>query len=189
MNRSTSSAKSKTLGHSRHHRWFVNRHGCLGVMPEGACCRGSRGHWGWRSTVWRVYEHRTKAKFPFQLCVCGCKYKFTIWPKICGHSVHKTIFTLYYPVTLDNRVLCGKRPVSTCSHDYKEVRFPVWCGKTWLACNPCPTQHQQCFPLLRTHHPASELDLTNACLPKWRPLEQSQGHIVYSFEKQLIHYN
>lgn len=43
MNRSTSSAKSKTCGHSRRHRRFVNRQGCLGVTPAVALCRSSTG--------------------------------------------------------------------------------------------------------------------------------------------------
>lgn len=44
MNRSTSSAKSKTRGHSPPSPLFVNRQGCLGVMPAGACYRSSKGH-------------------------------------------------------------------------------------------------------------------------------------------------
>lgn len=43
MNRSTSSVESKTRGHGRHHCRLVNRQGCLGSVPAGACCRSSMG--------------------------------------------------------------------------------------------------------------------------------------------------
>ena len=62
INRSTSSAKSKTRGHSRHPRRFLNRRGRLGVAPAVACCRkqqeawrvAEEGHCGGRRTVRRV---------------------------------------------------------------------------------------------------------------------------------------
>lgn len=47
----TSSAKSKTRGHGRHHHRFVNRQGRLGIMPAGACCQSSKGHRRWLGWV------------------------------------------------------------------------------------------------------------------------------------------
>ena len=51
INRSTSSAKSRTRGHSRHHRRFLNRRGCLGAVPAAARCRNSKRHGGWQRRV------------------------------------------------------------------------------------------------------------------------------------------
>lgn len=51
INKSTSSAKSKARGHSRHHRRFLNRRGCLGAVPAAARCRNSKRRGGWKRRV------------------------------------------------------------------------------------------------------------------------------------------
>lgn len=69
VNRSTSSAKSKTRGHGRHHCWFVNHQGCLGILPAGACCQSSREHWGWLEQATLLTTKAKRNKFPVQLRV------------------------------------------------------------------------------------------------------------------------
>ena len=43
MNGSTSSAKSKTRGHGRHHRWFVNRQGVWASRQQGHTVEAAGG--------------------------------------------------------------------------------------------------------------------------------------------------
>ena len=87
MNRSTSSAKSKTRGHGRHHRWFVNRQGVWASRQQGHAVEAAGGMEGGTDqcggSVSRGVREadRREATLSFHNCK---NTRFAKWWKRCG---------------------------------------------------------------------------------------------------------